>query len=49
MTTKAATPRPCHDRSLRLRKLSIGSTRARALTHHIRQHHQPRTALASVE
>ncbi|WP_338603045.1 DUF2637 domain-containing protein [Saccharopolyspora sp. ID03-671] len=40
--------RPISADTLR-RKLSIGSTRARALTRHIRQHHQPGTVLAAVE
>src|SRR5690606_13707552 len=40
--------RPISADTLR-RKLSIGSTRARALTHHIRQHRQPRTVLVAVE
>ena len=39
--------RPISADTLR-RKLSIGSKRARALTHHIRQHHQPGTVLAAV-
>ncbi|GAB3288888.1 DUF2637 domain-containing protein [Parasphingorhabdus pacifica] len=40
--------RPISADTLR-RKLSIGSTRARALTRHIRQHRQPGTMLAAVE
>ncbi|WP_028850741.1 DUF2637 domain-containing protein [Thermocrispum municipale] len=40
--------RPISADTLR-RKLSIGSTRARALTHHIRQYRQPGAALAAVE
>lgn len=40
--------RPISADTLR-RKLSIGSTRARALTHHIRQHRQPGAVLAAVE
>lgn len=40
--------RPISADTLR-RKLSIGSTRARALTRHIRQHRQPGTVLAAVE
>jgi len=40
--------RPISADTLR-RKLSIGSKRARALTHHIRQQHQPGTVLAAVE
>jgi len=40
--------RPISADTLR-RKLSIGSTRARALTRHIRQHHQPGAVLAAVD
>ncbi|WP_020500971.1 DUF2637 domain-containing protein [Sciscionella marina] len=40
--------RPISADTLR-RKLSIGSTRARTLTRHIRQHRQPGAALAAVE
>ena len=40
--------RPISADTLR-RKLSIGSTRARALTRHIRQHRQPGAVLAAVE
>lgn len=40
--------RPISADTLR-RKLSIGSKRARALTHHIRQQRQPEAALAAVE
>lgn len=40
--------RPISADTLR-RKLSIGSTRARALTRHIRQHHQTGAVLAAVE
>ncbi|MGW1680007.1 hypothetical protein [Saccharopolyspora sp. NPDC002376] len=40
--------RPISADTLR-RKLSIGSKRARALTRHIRQHHQPGTVSAAIE
>lgn len=40
--------RPISADTLR-RKLSIGSTRARTLTRHIRQHHQPATVLTTAE
>lgn len=40
--------RPISADTLR-RNLSIGSKRARALTHHIRQHHQPIGMLGTVE
>ncbi|GAB3288843.1 hypothetical protein GCM10027563_25070 [Parasphingorhabdus pacifica] len=40
--------RPISANTLR-RKLSIGSTRARTLTRHIRQHHQPATVLTTAE